>query len=127
MKAFCAVAGLVLLLTGGAVAQERCDPDDWTGRWSTAFGSVWLTNHDGAVDGLYEVSAGRLQGTLDATGCLLTGTWRQDGEAGEIGGPFSFLLDRKGYRFEGTWANSSEPDVLGEWDGEKVPPTRPIG
>lgn len=83
---------------------------------------VHLTQNGTSVIGWYRGTLGQV-GSLDGTlqGCVLTGTWYQDGSAS---GPYQFVFAGTGATFTGGWDyNGSTTPQKWSWTGTRVSTT----
>lgn len=92
----------------------------WTGRWSTNWGEMVLTQNGDTVTGTYTHKQGKINGTVK--GNELIGTWSQypsyaePNEKGEV----VFTLYDKGSSFFGSWRYGTTGTMYGGWTGRKI-------
>lgn len=102
----------------------KCDPSDWTATWDTEFGPMRTKLVGDGVEGDYDYDDGRLSGTLDDTGCILTGTWVQSIKnrlgPGYDSGSLIFVLAIDGLSWSGNFDNVGEGIMRGGWNGRRV-------
>lgn len=96
-----------------------CTAGDWNGDWYSIYGVLHLTVTGDALDGTYEYLNGHIAGTLDETGCQLTGRWDQDPSHSDPNdvGPLIFTLAADRRSWIGAWQFDSDPDYVGGWNG----------
>lgn len=100
------------------------------GFYSTTFGRLALTapRPGGAVEGRYQLDEGRVAGRY--TDGVLKGVWVETGTSGECApdefgntfyGPFTFVFEADGSRFDGTWGRCDGAENE-EWTGKYTGP-----
>jgi hypothetical protein len=103
-----------------APALGHCAPDVWSGNWNSEYGPVVLMVAGRRVVGSYGEN-GRVRGTLDATGCVLAGSWDEEPTRAPPAhaGTLEFRLAPDGSFWNGTWAygGSAHRDSWNGWRG----------
>ncbi len=97
-----------------------CTPDAWNGTWRTEYGEMVLSASGSSVSGTYPWDDGQISGTLDATGCILTGGWTEvpSRTAPNDAGGIVFTLDPKTGTWSGIWGYGNVLDRSG-WTGSR--------
>jgi hypothetical protein len=94
---------------------------DWTGTWSTSYGTMRLTQSGSAVSGDYEWDQGQITGAV--SGNVLQGTWNEapsrqpPSDAGEI----VFTMGADCRTFTGEWRYDASGEWQAGWSGERMP------
>lgn len=95
---------------------------DFTGTWSTNWGTVELNQKGKTVDGTYEYrgTKGILTGEVINDTLYFTWTEMKAGQTAE--GMGYFVLRSDGSRIEGQWGQANERGDwnIGEWKGKRV-------
>lgn len=104
-----------------APAAGHCAPQAWAGTWFSDYGPVRLVVTGSTIAGTYGYT-GRLRGRLDASGCLLDGTWDQGPTHAppDDAGPFEFTLAPDGSGWQGSWSYEGVV-VWDAWNGSRTP------
>lgn len=120
---FAAVLGTALFGAAGAALAQ----DDFSGRWDTNMGSMFIQQGIDHVSGRYEMKGGRIEGDVNRN--TLTGIWTQDNAdhrcfetrmGSHYWGRFRLHLNHDGDRFSGRWSYcDDEPGTGGNWTGER--------
>ena len=109
---------LILLIPAALAAQTSiCD---WSGTWSTNWGSMQLTQVGDSVWGTYTHDGGRINGKV--TGNTLAGLWTEAPtySVGSDGGKISFTLSADCKSFAGGWRYGVDGnDLPGGWTGTR--------
>jgi hypothetical protein len=111
-----------LLAPSIPIPDGSCEPAIWVGQWDTEYGPLEVISVEGdKVEGTYQYLNGAIEGTLDKSGCVLTGRWSQDPSHSkpEDVGSFKFVFDKKDGSWSGTWTFDADPSFVGFWNGTR--------
>lgn len=115
----CASSGFVM------PTREMPAGASFTGRWSTNFGEMRLTQQpDGTTHGTFDYKAG---GVIDGTvsGGVLSFDWSQPGDfqvgRREVNGKGYLVISDDGTEVNGKWGYADHYTGGGEWTGSKIP------
>ena len=100
---------------------EGCLPALWTGTWDTDFGLMQLSASSSFVSGIYDWDEGYITGSLDATGCTMTGTWNEvpSRSPPDDAGAVVLTIGADGGTFSGVWGYGTSTGN-GTWSATKA-------
>ena len=107
------------LKTSGSWHGTLVQAVSWTGRWSTNWGVVTLTQTGSTVTGSYPHDSGKISGTV--SGSTLTAHWSESPSyAGpDDAGPVVLTISKDGKSFSGLWAYQGQAPSR-SWDGARL-------
>lgn len=97
--------------------KNSIEAKDFTGDWSTQWGTMTLSQSGGKVTGSYSHEEGKIDGTVSHSGDTLVckGKWTQPASKGE------FVFKLIGDHFDGGYNYSTSPEYWHEdWDGNRM-------
>jgi len=99
---------------GGGNTSNFRSSGGFSGKWSTNWGDMTLTQSGSSVSGTYSHSQGSLTGTV--SGNVLRFHWNQKGNGNKGAGRFTL----SGNTFSGSWSYTNDPDKGGNsWTGSR--------
>jgi hypothetical protein len=99
----------------------NCLPALWTGTWASDWGVMQLSASSSFVSGIYDYDEGNISGSLDETGCTMTGKWTEvpsRSPPNDAGGVV-LTMTPGGTSFSGVWGYGESTDS-GTWSATKV-------
>jgi hypothetical protein len=102
-------------------AGTNCLPGLWTGSWDSEWGLMDITASSTYVSGIYAWDEGRIEGELDETGCIMTGSWNEVPSRNypDDKGNVVLTMSPDGTSFSGSWGYGPEGTGSGSWSGTK--------